>query len=53
MLIHLEPLSWVGGHIILLNPQWFEVQGPMHPIRVMGKGLDSSCIAPPLGERSW
>jgi hypothetical protein len=24
-LIHLNPLDWIGGPIILLNPQWLEV----------------------------
>jgi hypothetical protein len=47
-LIHLEPLSWVGGPIILLDSQRLEVQGPTHPLQVVGKGLDS-CIVPSLG----
>jgi hypothetical protein len=47
-LIHLEPLGWVGGPIILLDSRWLEVQGPTHPLQVVGKGLDSSCIVPSL-----
>jgi hypothetical protein len=47
-LIHLEPLGWVGGPIILLDSRRLEVQGPTHPLQVVGKGLDSSCIVPSL-----
>jgi hypothetical protein len=47
-LIHLKPLNWVGGSIIFLNLRWLEIQGPTHPLQVMGKGFDSSWITSPL-----
>jgi hypothetical protein len=45
--MHLEPLGWVGGPIILFDLRRFEVQGPTHPLQVMGNGFDSACIVPP------
>jgi hypothetical protein len=48
-LIHLEPLGWIGGPIILLNHYRLEGQGPTHPLQVGGKSLVYSCIEPPFG----
>jgi hypothetical protein len=39
-LVHLEPLGWVGGPIVLLNPQRLEVQGSTDPLQVMRERLD-------------
>jgi hypothetical protein len=33
----------------LLNPRWIEIQELTHPLQVIGKSLDSSCIVPPFG----
>jgi hypothetical protein len=48
-LIHLEPLGWVCGPIIFLDTRQFEVQRPTHPLQVVEKSSDSSCIAPSFG----
>jgi hypothetical protein len=45
-LIHLKPLGWVGGPIVLLDSQWLEVYRPMHPFQVTGESFDSSYIMP-------
>jgi hypothetical protein len=44
--VHLEPLGWIGGPIVLLNPRRLKIQRPTHPLQVMGEGFDSTCIAP-------
>jgi hypothetical protein len=43
-LVHLEPLGWVGGPIVLLNPQRLEVQGSTDPLQVMRERLDPPFI---------